>query len=281
PQNVAGVETDASDIIISAILSQNKKPVAFFSRTLSLSERRQSSVENETMAIVESIKKWRHFILGSHFKLTTDQRSVSFMLNLRHHGNIKNDKIIQSVDFKGPLPSTTKNKYLLTIIEEYSRFPFAYACPDRSTQTVIRCFTTLFSIFGTPSYLHSDRGSAFMSEELRSFLRGKGIVTSRTTAYNAKGNGQVEKLTNGREETVSLHHLAPRGDSFSESVVHDFAPTDFETFSEVSQHQLAPGNTETVPGVHNTQLLLGVTWRHLQKTWLHGSTCFKSRGKHH
>jgi len=33
-----------------------------------------------------------------------------------------------SVDFKGPLPSSTKNRYLLTIVDEYSRFPFAFPC---------------------------------------------------------------------------------------------------------------------------------------------------------
>ena len=30
-----------------------------------------------------------------------------------------------SVDFKGPLPSNTRNKYMLTLVDEYSRFPFA------------------------------------------------------------------------------------------------------------------------------------------------------------
>ena len=33
-----------------------------------------------------------------------------------------------SIDFKGPLPSVTQNKYILTIVNEYSRFPFADPC---------------------------------------------------------------------------------------------------------------------------------------------------------
>ena len=33
-----------------------------------------------------------------------------------------------SIDFKGPLKSTTNNYYMLTIIDEYSRFPFAMPC---------------------------------------------------------------------------------------------------------------------------------------------------------
>ena len=33
-----------------------------------------------------------------------------------------------SIDFKSPLPSSFKNKYLLTVVHEYSRFLFACAC---------------------------------------------------------------------------------------------------------------------------------------------------------
>ena len=30
-----------------------------------------------------------------------------------------------NIDFKGPLPSVTSNKYMLTVIDESPRFPFA------------------------------------------------------------------------------------------------------------------------------------------------------------
>ena len=87
------VKTDASDIAIAATLIENHRPVAFFSRTLSISERRYSSSEKEAHAIVEAIRRWRHFLLGTHFKIFTDQRSVAFMFNAKHSGKIKNDKI--------------------------------------------------------------------------------------------------------------------------------------------------------------------------------------------
>lgn len=99
-----------------------------------------------------------------------------------------------SVDFKGPLPSSSRNKYMLTIVDEYSRFPFAFPCTDMTSQTIIRCFCQLFSLFGMPSYVHSDRGSSFLSTELTDFLHRKGVATSRTTPYNPQGNGQVERL---------------------------------------------------------------------------------------
>ena len=303
------LETDASDIAIAATLNQSGRPVAFFSRTLSPSERHHSSVEKEACAIVEAVRKWRHYLLGTHFQIITDQRSVSFMFDSKDRGKIKNDKIQRwrvelspfsydiiyrpgkenpaadalsrvhcssvsnhelrrlhdtlchpgvtrlnhfvkaknlpfstadikeitqscricaeikpqffkppqmnlikatqpferlSIDFKGPLPSNTRNKYLLTIIDEYSRFPFAYPCPNVSASAVISCLTDLFSMFGLPGYIHSDRGSAFMSEELRSFLHQRGVATSRTTAYNPRCNGQVERLNATLWKAVTL-----------------------------------------------------------------------------
>ena len=74
------------------------------------------------------------------------------------------------LDFKGPLPSKTQNKYMLTIIDKYSRFPFIIPCPDVTATTVIQDLCSLFAILGVPAYIHTDRGAAFMSEDLKSFL---------------------------------------------------------------------------------------------------------------
>ena len=109
-----------------------------------------------------------------------------------------------SLDFKGPLPSSSRNRYLLTVVDEYSRFPFAFPCADISAETVKKHLNYLFSIFGNPSYIHSDRGTAFMSDELKQFLRLRNIASSRTTAFNPQGNGQVERYNGIIWQTVSL-----------------------------------------------------------------------------
>ena len=99
------------------------------------------------------------------------------------------------LDFKGPLKSNNHIIFFLNVIDEYSRFPFVFPCKDVSTQTVIQCLCQLFSIFGMPANVHSDRGSSFMSAELHRLLLNKGIAASQTTAHNPACNGQVEKYS--------------------------------------------------------------------------------------
>jgi hypothetical protein len=81
-----------------------------------------------------------------------------------------------------------------------------------SAKTVIKHLNSLFMIFGMPAYIHSDRGTQFMSADLRDYLHSKGVATSNTTAYNPQCNGQVEKLNSTVWKAVQLAcgtHNAP------------------------------------------------------------------------
>ena len=59
-------------------------------------------------------------------------------------------------------------------------------------------------MFGIPAYIHSDRGSAFMSAEFKRYLLDKGIASSRTTSYNPAGNGHVKRLNQTLWQTTKL-----------------------------------------------------------------------------
>ncbi|GFV24879.1 putative retrovirus-related pol polyprotein from transposon opus [Trichonephila clavipes] len=82
------VETDSSDFAIGATLSQTESPVAFFSRTLHVSELRHSSPEKEAYAIVESLRHWGHILMGKHFEVFTDQQAVAFVFNQQHGSKV-------------------------------------------------------------------------------------------------------------------------------------------------------------------------------------------------
>ena len=80
-----------------------------------------------------------------------------------------------------------------TIVGEFSRFPFTFPCVDKTSATVMKYLSQLFIIFSMPSDIHSDRGSRFISDELKQFLHGRGVVTSRTTSNNPRGNELLER----------------------------------------------------------------------------------------
>ena len=98
-----------------------------------------------------------------------------------------------SVDFKGPLPSPYKNYYMLTITDEYTRFPIAFPCRNMEAKTVINCLKSLFKFFGMPSFVHSDRAKPFTSRELLDYFTRLDISTSYTSVYSPRGNEQCKQ----------------------------------------------------------------------------------------
>ena len=79
------------------------------------------------------------------------------------------------------------------MVDEFSRFPFAFPCASIDAKTVTACLNQLFAIFGLPSHVHSDRAATFTSSELSSYFLLRVIACSRTSVYNARGNGQYER----------------------------------------------------------------------------------------
>ena len=88
------LQTNASDVAVSAVLQQNGRPVAFWSRTLNSNKKRYASVKKEAAAIVEAVRQWLHYLLRRKFTIT-DQNSVAFMFGNSRRNKIKNDKIMQ------------------------------------------------------------------------------------------------------------------------------------------------------------------------------------------
>lgn len=77
------VETDTFNKGLRAILLQEGRPVSFHSQTLSARTQYKSVYERELMAIVTTVQKWRHYLMGRHFIILTDQKSLKFLCGQR------------------------------------------------------------------------------------------------------------------------------------------------------------------------------------------------------
>nr|GEV57119.1 Ty3/gypsy retrotransposon protein [Tanacetum cinerariifolium] len=74
------VTTDASGKAIGAVLSQENKPIAFFSKKLCSNMQDQSTYTKEFYAVTEAVKKWRQYLLGHRFRIYTDHHSLKHIL---------------------------------------------------------------------------------------------------------------------------------------------------------------------------------------------------------
>lgn len=307
------LECDASGVAVGATLTEEGRPIAFVSRRLSDEQRRWSAPELEAYAVYHAITSLRHFLIGRSFRVLTDQRGVSFLLEQTPRSAVKNAKLCRwrlelaefrytiqyrpgrdnaaadalsrvsachtkadfvslvrrahvdlghpgqsrlqrwvkeryfipglsrivrdcvrgcricaeekarpfrpdptplvaasqpwqrlSIDFMGPKPSNSAFRYLFTVIDECSRYPFAFCLESATASAAMDCLKPLISLFGVPLCIHSDRGAQFESNEFTEFCRSFGITKSRTTAYNPTCNGQVERLNGTLWRTMTL-----------------------------------------------------------------------------
>ncbi|RVW79075.1 Transposon Tf2-12 polyprotein [Vitis vinifera] len=72
------VHTDASDFAIRGVLMQERHLIAFESRKLNDTERHYTVQEKEMTAIIHCLRTWRHYLLGSHFIVKTDNVATSY-----------------------------------------------------------------------------------------------------------------------------------------------------------------------------------------------------------
>ena len=71
------IHTDASHTQLGAVISQNKRPIAFYSRKLSDAQTRYTTTERELLAIVETLKEFRNILLGQQIIVYTDHKNLT------------------------------------------------------------------------------------------------------------------------------------------------------------------------------------------------------------
>jgi transposase InsO family protein len=99
------------------------------------------------------------------------------------------------VDLIGPLKLTRQgNKYILSIIDYYTKYAEAIALPNQEAETVVRALEQVFARHGMPSVLLTDQSRNFESHLVTSMCELFGIEKRRTTAYHPQTDGLCERF---------------------------------------------------------------------------------------
>ncbi|GJV07701.1 reverse transcriptase domain-containing protein [Tanacetum coccineum] len=97
----------------------------------------------------------------------------------------------------GPFPSSRGNKYILVAVDYLSKWVEAKALPTNDARVVCKFLKTLFSRFGAPRAIISDRGTHFCNDQFTKVMLKYGVTHRLSTAYHPQTSGQVEVSNRG------------------------------------------------------------------------------------
>ena len=100
------------------------------------------------------------------------------------------------IDLVGPCPITTQNnRYIVTAIDYFTRWPEAKAIPNKQATTIARfIFEEIICRHGCPKEIQSDNGTEFVNEIIKELANQFNIKWKFSSPYHPQTNGIIERF---------------------------------------------------------------------------------------
>lgn len=99
------------------------------------------------------------------------------------------------IDLFGPLPlSKTGNKYILVMVDGFSRYTWLHALREATSRQIISKLKLTFANFSIPRIIVSDNAKCFTSNEFNAYLFRNCIQGRKIPIYRASGNRSERTL---------------------------------------------------------------------------------------
>ena len=100
-----------------------------------------------------------------------------------------------AMDITQLLETEDGHKYILTIIDHFSRYLVMVPLKNQTAETVAKKLNRKYiSIFGVPNIVLTDQGTNFLSNLMSDICKLYDITKLRTVAYWPQGNGRCERV---------------------------------------------------------------------------------------
>ncbi|TLY45653.1 MAG: transposase family protein [Gammaproteobacteria bacterium] len=123
-------------------------------------------------------------------------------------GILPTNKVFERLqtDIIGPLTSSNRYKYILTVTESTTRYGFAFPLVTADSKSIAKCLIQLFCTYGISEILQSDMGTEFTSSIIQQLNLAIGTCHIFASSFTPHFMGQVEKL-NGTLCTLLSHFV--------------------------------------------------------------------------
>ncbi|KAK8975227.1 hypothetical protein V6N11_021123 [Hibiscus sabdariffa] len=100
---------------------------------------------------------------------------------------------VWGIDYMGPFVSSFENYYIILAVDYVSKWVEAKATKNNDSKTTVKFLKDfIFSRFGTPRAIISDRGTHFINRVIEALMKKFGVTQRIFTAYHPQTNGQAE-----------------------------------------------------------------------------------------